>query len=87
MCLLLKAFVIVELENFLYIVLYISYLNARKHIVTCQSGNLVKNLTKGKDGKQQQQQQQINQVVGKISKVFLGKITIAILICSMCSYL
>ena len=26
---------------------------------------------KGKDGKQQQQQQQINQVVGKISKVFL----------------
>ena len=43
---------------------------------------------KGKDGKQQQQQQQqINQVVGKISKVFLGKITIAILICSMCSYL
>ena len=43
---------------------------------------------KGKDGEQQrQQQQQINQVVGKISKVFLGKITVAILICSMCSYL
>ena len=79
---LVKAFGIVELEHFLYIVLCITYLNDLKHILSCQSGNLVKESNiNGKDGQQQQEQQQ--QQIDLVT----GKITVAILICSMCSYL